>query len=64
MLIVFYRALLIIGIVFTMSTFIATLGFAGQAEQLQHAKTVMLIASIIAVMSCLLFENHTNKNTF
>lgn len=43
-------ASLITGIGFTMSTFIATLGFAGQAEQLQYAKTAILIASIIAAV--------------
>ncbi len=43
-------ASLITGIGFTMSTFIATLGFAGQAEQLQYAKTAILIASVIAAV--------------
>ncbi len=48
-------ASLITGIGFTMSTFIATLGFAGQAEQLQYAKTAILIASVIAAVLGVLY---------
>ncbi|ASP49027.1 Na+/H+ antiporter NhaA [Cognaticolwellia beringensis] len=43
-------ASLITGIGFTMSTFIAMLGFDGQPEQLQYAKTAILIGSILAAM--------------
>ncbi|SEK87873.1 sodium/proton antiporter, NhaA family [Colwellia chukchiensis] len=47
-------ASLITGIGFTMSTFIATLGFSQQAEQLQYAKTAILIASVLAaLLGCL-----------
>jgi NhaA family Na+:H+ antiporter len=41
-------ASLITGIGFTMSTFIAMLGFDGQPEQLQFAKTAILIGSVLA----------------
>lgn len=43
-------ASLITGIGFTMSTFIAMLGFDGQPEQLQYAKTAILIASVLAAV--------------
>ena len=43
-------ASLITGIGFTMSTFIATLGFDGQPEQLQYAKTAILIGSVLAAL--------------
>jgi NhaA family Na+:H+ antiporter len=43
-------ASLITGIGFTMSTFIAMLGFDGQPEQLQYAKTAILIGSVVAAV--------------
>jgi NhaA family Na+:H+ antiporter len=43
-------ASLIAGIGFTMSTFIATLGFEGQAEHLHVAKTSILVASLISAV--------------
>lgn len=43
-------ASLITGIGFTMSTFIAMLGFDGQPEQLQFAKTAILIGSVLAAV--------------
>ena len=39
------------GIVFTMSIFIADLGFAGQPENLLMAKTGVLFASVLAGVS-------------
>jgi NhaA family Na+:H+ antiporter len=41
---------LIAGIGFTMSTFIATLGFDGQAEHLHNAKTSILFASVLSAL--------------
>ena len=41
-------ASLIAGIGFTMSTFIATLGFDGQPDSLQIAKTSILVASVLS----------------
>jgi NhaA family Na+:H+ antiporter len=38
----------IAGIGFTMSTFIATLGFEGQADHLHNAKTSILVASLLS----------------
>ena len=43
-------ASLIAGIGFTMSTFIATLGFDAQPEQLHIAKTSILIASVLSAL--------------
>jgi NhaA family Na+:H+ antiporter len=43
-------ASLIAGIGFTMSTFIATLGFDGQAEHLHNAKTSILFASVLSAL--------------
>lgn len=43
-------ASLITGIGFTMSTFIAMLGFDGRPEQLQYAKTAILVASVLAAV--------------
>lgn len=43
-------ASLIAGIGFTMSTFIATLGFDGQPDHLHNAKTAILIASVISAI--------------
>jgi NhaA family Na+:H+ antiporter len=40
----------IAGIGFTMSTFIATLGFEGQADHLHIAKTSILIASVVSAL--------------
>ncbi len=54
-------ASLITGIGFTMSTFIATLGFAGQPEQLQYAKTAILIASVIAAVAGTLYLRMMSK---
>ncbi|MGB2742068.1 MAG: Na+/H+ antiporter NhaA [Cognaticolwellia sp.] len=48
-------ASLITGIGFTMSTFIAMLGFDGQQEQLQYAKTAILIASVLAAVLGVLY---------
>ncbi len=48
-------ASLITGIGFTMSTFIATLGFTGQPAQLQYAKTAILIGSVIAAIAGTLY---------
>jgi len=43
-------ASLITGIGFTMSTFIAMLGFDSQPEQLQYAKTAILVGSVLAAI--------------
>lgn len=48
-------ASLIAGIGFTMSTFIATLAFDAQAEQLHIAKTSILIASVLSALLGLLY---------
>lgn len=48
-------ASLITGIGFTMSTFIAMLGFDGQQEQLQYAKTAILMASVLAAVLGVLY---------
>ena len=48
-------ASLIAGIGFTMSTFIATLGFDGQPEYLHNAKTSILVASIISAFLGVLY---------
>ncbi|MEP7703280.1 Na+/H+ antiporter NhaA [Paraglaciecola sp. 25GB23A] len=48
-------ASLIAGIGFTMSTFIATLGFDGHPEHLNTAKTSILIASVLAAFLGLLY---------
>ena len=48
-------ASLIAGIGFTMSTFIAALGFDGQPEYLQNAKTSILLASVVAAFLGLLY---------
>jgi len=52
---------LIAGIGFTMSTFIATLGFDGQPEHLHNAKTSILIASMIPAMLGLLYLRFISK---
>ena len=48
-------ASLIAGIGFTMSTFIAALGFDEQATQLHNAKTSILFASLLAAILGVLF---------
>jgi NhaA family Na+:H+ antiporter len=48
-------ASLIAGIGFTMSTFIATLGFEGQPENLHIAKTSIMIASILSALLGVLY---------
>jgi NhaA family Na+:H+ antiporter len=48
-------ASLIAGIGFTMSTFIATLGFDGQADHLHNAKTAILIASVLSAILGVLY---------
>jgi NhaA family Na+:H+ antiporter len=48
-------ASLIAGIGFTMSTFIATLGFDGQPEYLHNVKTSILVASIISAFLGVLY---------
>jgi NhaA family Na+:H+ antiporter len=48
-------ASLIAGIGFTMSTFIATLGFDGQADLLHNAKTSILIASVLSAFLGVLY---------
>jgi NhaA family Na+:H+ antiporter len=48
-------ASLIAGIGFTMSTFIATLAFEGQSEQIHYAKTSILIASILSAFIGVLY---------
>ncbi|WP_024603249.1 Na+/H+ antiporter NhaA, partial [Pseudoalteromonas sp. TB25] len=48
-------ASLIAGIGFTMSTFIATLGFDGQAEHLHNAKTSVLVASVLSAILGVLY---------
>jgi NhaA family Na+:H+ antiporter len=48
-------ASLIAGIGFTMSTFIATLGFDGQPEYLHNAKTSILVASIMSAFLGVLY---------
>jgi NhaA family Na+:H+ antiporter len=55
-------ASLIAGIGFTMSTFIATVGFDGQPEYLHNAKTSILVASIIsAILGVLYLRMNTSK---
>jgi NhaA family Na+:H+ antiporter len=49
------------GIGFTMSIFIAELGFAGEAENLLMAKTGVLFASLIAGISGYLWLRFTAK---
>jgi NhaA family Na+:H+ antiporter len=46
---------LIAGIGFTMSTFIATLGFEAQPDQLHNAKTSILVASLLSALLGVLF---------
>ena len=48
-------ASLIAGIGFTMSTFIATLGFDTQPDQLQNAKTSILVASVLSAFFGVLY---------
>lgn len=48
-------ASLIAGIGFTMSTFIATLGFDGQPDYLHNAKTSVLVASVISAVLGVLY---------
>jgi NhaA family Na+:H+ antiporter len=48
-------ASLIAGIGFTMSTFIATLGFDGQPEHLHNAKTSILFASVLSAFLGVLY---------
>lgn len=48
-------ASLISGIGFTMSTFIATLGFDGQLDHLHNAKTSILIASVLSALLGVLY---------
>ncbi len=48
-------ASLIAGIGFTMSTFIATLGFDGQPEHLHNAKTSILVASVLSAFFGVLY---------
>jgi NhaA family Na+:H+ antiporter len=59
-------ASLIAGIGFTMSTFIATLGFDGQADHLHNAKTAILIASVLSailgVLYILIVSSKQQKN--
>lgn len=50
------------GIGFTMSIFISDLAFKGNAEQLVHAKTAILFASIFAGVCGFLFLYFTSKN--
>jgi Na+:H+ antiporter, NhaA family len=58
----------IAGIGFTMSTFIAALGFDAQPEHLHNAKTSVLVGSALAAMLGVLYlriistKNRTNKN--
>ena len=51
------------GIGFTMSIFIAELGFAHSAEDLLMAKTGILFASLIAGVSGFLWLYFTSKKT-
>ena len=54
---------LIAGIGFTMSTFIAALGFDGQPEHLQTAKTSILIASLLsAILGIIYIRVTSTKN--
>ena len=48
-------ASLIAGIGFTMSTFIATLGFDGQPDHLHNAKTSILVASVLSAFLGVLY---------
>ncbi len=48
-------ASLIAGIGFTMSTFIATLGFDGQPDHLHYAKTSILVASVLSAFFGVLY---------
>jgi Na+:H+ antiporter, NhaA family len=58
-------ASLIAGIGFTMSTFIATLGFDGHPEHLNTAKKSILIASVLAAFLGLLYLRIiASKNKF
>jgi NhaA family Na+:H+ antiporter len=45
----------IAGIGFTMSTFIATLGFDGQPDHLHNAKTSILVASVLSALFGLIY---------
>lgn len=61
-------ASLIAGIGFTMSTFIATLGFDGQADHLHNAKISILVASVLSALLGVLIirlvawrENQTSR---
>ena len=60
-------ASLIAGIGFTMSTFIATLGFDGQPDHLHNAKTSILVASVLSAFFGVLYiriiaSKHHNKS--
>jgi len=46
---------LVAGIGFTMSTFIATLGFAGDPEQLHNAKSSIMVASLVSAILGVLY---------
>jgi NhaA family Na+:H+ antiporter len=60
-------ASLIAGIGFTMSTFIATLGFDAQPDYLHSAKTSVLVASVLSaflgVIYIRIFASKKNRNT-
>ena len=47
--------LFLAGIGFTMSTFIATLGFDGQLDYLHNAKTSILVASVLSAIFGVLY---------
>ncbi|MEH6735792.1 MULTISPECIES: Na+/H+ antiporter NhaA [unclassified Shewanella] len=55
-------ASLIAGIGFTMSTFIATLGFDGQPEHLHNAKTSILVASVMSAFLGALYLRFIGSN--
>ena len=53
----------IAGIGFTMSTFIATLGFDSQPEHLHNAKTAILVASVLsAIIGVIYIRLFSTKN--
>jgi NhaA family Na+:H+ antiporter len=56
-------ASLIAGIGFTMSTFIATLGFDGQPDHLHTAKTSILVASLLSAVLGALYLWMTNQKS-
>jgi NhaA family Na+:H+ antiporter len=57
-------ASLIAGIGFTMSTFIAALGFDAQPEHLHNAKTSILVASVLSAVLGVLYLRIISTKSF